>query len=286
MVGHQGGREEGCAMTDEQKNIVIIADSTGATAKRLMDAVLSQYAQAGLLYSLTATHQQVRDKATIDRILKDIPDDTLVLYSIVSEKLSKYLRGKLKEREILHLDVLEPMLKVMSKFLGVHPDYRPGILQIISDRYYKKIDAIGFTVEHDDGRGQLIEQADVVLLGLSRTCKTPVSMYLACNYGLKVANIPVVHENSSAVSSTCHSGGLSACSCVPKCSPMYARNEPARSPRPGPPGLTCLTTMTAGWSHWNIASVSNCFSRWYSPRLMSLAGQSRKSRWRFSNNWG
>jgi regulator of PEP synthase PpsR (kinase-PPPase family) len=185
-------------MTDEQKNIVIIADSTGATAKRLMDAVLSQYAQAGLLYSLTATHQQVRDKATIDRILKDIPDDTLVLYSIVSEKLSKYLRGKLKEREILHLDVLEPMLKVMSKFLGVHPDYRPGILQIISDRYYKKIDAIGFTVEHDDGRGQLIEQADVVLLGLSRTCKTPVSMYLACNYGLKVANIPVVHEQEMA----------------------------------------------------------------------------------------
>ncbi len=86
------------------------------------------------------------------------------------------------------------MVKVTSKFLGVHPDYQPGLLHVVSDQYYKKVDAIGYTVEHDDGRGAKIEEADIVLLGLSRTCKTPISMYLACNYGYKVANIPVVRD--------------------------------------------------------------------------------------------
>ena len=84
------------------------------------------------------------------------------------------------------------MLSTLSKFLGVHPDYKPGLLQIIDDKYYRRVDAIGFTVEHDDGQGHLVNQADIVLLGLSRTCKTPISMYLACNFGMKVANIPVV----------------------------------------------------------------------------------------------
>jgi hypothetical protein len=97
--------------------------------------------------------------------------------------------------EILHLNILRPMLITMSKFLGVRPDYRPGILHVVDHRYYKKVDAIGFTVEHDDGGGSMIEKADIILLGLSRTCKTPISMYMACNFGVKVANIPIVKDD-------------------------------------------------------------------------------------------
>lgn len=110
--------------------------------------------------------------------------------------MSQYFHAQLTERWILHLNVLEPMLSTMSKFLGVHPDYRPGLLQIIDDRYYRKVDAIGYTVEHDDGRGSMIDAADVVLVGLSRTCKTPIAMYLACNHGMKVANIPIVRSSA------------------------------------------------------------------------------------------
>ncbi len=178
----------------EEHNIVIVSDGSGRTARRLMDAVLVQYSQTDLHFSLVQTYQQVRSKKMLSKILREIDNEYLVLFSIISRELNEYFHRQLLERSILHLNVLEPMLNTLSKFLGVHPDYQPGLLHVIDDRYYKKVDAIGYTVEHDDGRGQLIEEADVVLLGLSRTCKTPISMYLACNHGLKVANIPVVRD--------------------------------------------------------------------------------------------
>ncbi|MEW6411728.1 MAG: pyruvate, water dikinase regulatory protein [Candidatus Zixiibacteriota bacterium] len=180
----------------ETKKIVVVSDGTGKTAERLMDAVLAQYSDNEVEHSLVHTYQQVRDKQTLDKIIQEIDSDYLVIFSIISEELSRYFHEVLAERWILHLNVLEPMLNTMSKFLGVHPDYRPGLLQKIDDKYYRKVDAIGYTVEHDDGRGALISDADVVLVGLSRTCKTPIAMYLACNHGMKVANIPIVRDAS------------------------------------------------------------------------------------------
>ncbi|MBD3403384.1 pyruvate, phosphate dikinase/phosphoenolpyruvate synthase regulator [candidate division GN15 bacterium] len=179
---------------DDTKNIVIISDGTGRTAKRLMDAVLVQYQRKHVDFNLVDIYTEVRDRATVDRILDEIQNDYLVIFSIISQRCSQYLQAQLRERSILHLNVLEPMITTMSKFLGVHPDFEPGILQIIDDRYYSKIDAISYTVEHDDGRGMSVADADVVLLGLSRTCKTPISMYLSCNHGLRVANIPIVPD--------------------------------------------------------------------------------------------
>ncbi len=180
----------------DYKNIVILSDGTGQTAKRLMDAVLAQYEHEDVEYSLEKTYQNVRDRKSIDDILKEIDNDYLVVFSIISDDLSNYIHEKLHDLDILHLNVLKPMINTMSKFLGVHPDYQPGILHIIDDRYYKKVDAIGYTVEHDDGRGALIEEADIVLIGPSRTCKTPISMYIACNHGMKVANIPIISDSS------------------------------------------------------------------------------------------
>lgn len=179
-------------MADEVKKIIIVSDGTGKTAHRLMDAVLAQYSPDEVDFTVERVYQQVRDTAMLDKIVEEVDDEYLVIFSIISEELSKYFKDRLADKFVFHLDVLEPMLTTMSKFLGVHPDYRPGILQIIDDRYYKKVDAIGYAVEHDDGRGSLVENADIVLLGLSRTCKTPISMYLACNFGVKVANIPIV----------------------------------------------------------------------------------------------
>ncbi|MEA2030516.1 MAG: pyruvate, phosphate dikinase/phosphoenolpyruvate synthase regulator [candidate division Zixibacteria bacterium] len=173
------------------KKIVIISDGTGRTAKRLMDAVLSQYARKNIEYTLVNTYQEVRRTEQCDEILKQIDDKFLIVFSIISKDLAQYLHERLSERNILHLNVLRPVVETMTKFLGMHPDFEPGILQKIDDRYYKKIDAIGYTVEHDDGRGMLIEEADIVILGPSRTCKTPICMYLACNHGIRAANIPV-----------------------------------------------------------------------------------------------
>ena len=179
---------------NEVKKIVIVSDGTGGTAKRLMDAVLVQYEQADVEYLLEKTYQQIRTIKDVDRVLGEIGEEHLVLFTLISKKHADYLHEHLTTRRILHLHILQPMVNKVSKFLGVHPDYRPGILQIVDDLYYRKVDAIGFTVGHDDGRGSQIDQADAILLGLSRSCKTPVSVYLACNYGLRVANIPVVRD--------------------------------------------------------------------------------------------
>jgi len=178
-------------MNEEVKQIVIVSDGTGKTARRLMDAVLAQYSDH-VLFSVVDTFKEVRTKEQVDTILKRIDDRFLVIFSIISDDLRNYFHDLLEEGSILHLNVLEPMLETMSKFLGVHPEYKPGLLQIIDDRYYRRIDAIGYTVEHDDGRGYRTEEAELVLVGLSRTCKTPISMYITCNYGLKVVNIPIV----------------------------------------------------------------------------------------------
>jgi regulator of PEP synthase PpsR (kinase-PPPase family) len=186
-----GGQKAGQQMEDEVKKIVIVSDGTGKTARRLMDAILAQYSDH-VLFSVVDTFQQVRTKERVDGILKRIDDRYLVIFSIISDDLRNYFHNLLEEAGILHLNVLEPMLETMSKFLGVHPEYKPGLLQIIDDRYYRRIDAIGYTVEHDDGRGYRTEEAELVLVGLSRSCKTPISMYIACNFGMKVVNIPIV----------------------------------------------------------------------------------------------
>lgn len=210
---------------DDAKRIFIIADGTGRTAKRLMDAVLAQYSQTKLNIRLEKIFQEVRTERRARRILDELDSDDLVIYSVISDDLREMLRKSLHERRILSLDVLEPMLKTMTKFLGFHPEYRPGLLKrrddknyrelepilksmteflgshpeyrpgllrIIDDEYYDKVDSIGFAVEHDDGRGYQLPRADVILLGLSRSCKTPISMYLACNHGIKAANIPII----------------------------------------------------------------------------------------------
>ncbi len=174
------------------KRIVIISDGTGKTAQRLLDAILVQYTEQKIKYTIANTFSEVRSQEQIDEIMKKIRKGYLVIFTIISRDLSQHLQNKLKKRGIAHLNVLKPMINTMSKFLGVHPEYRPGLLQIIDDNYYRKIDAIGYTVEHDDGQGHRHGDADLILLGLSRTCKTPLSMYLSCNFGLKVANIPIV----------------------------------------------------------------------------------------------
>ena len=100
----------------DYKKIVLLSDGTGQTAKRLMDAVLAQYDHEDVEYSLEDTFQNVRDKISFDNILDNINDDYLVIFSIISENLSKYIHNKLHDRNILHLNVLQPMITTMSKF--------------------------------------------------------------------------------------------------------------------------------------------------------------------------
>jgi [pyruvate, water dikinase]-phosphate phosphotransferase / [pyruvate, water dikinase] kinase len=186
------GAGHGAKRKTDMKKVIIVSDGTGKTAKRLLDAVLSQYSHQPIDLRLENTFQQVRDQKRLQKILDNLDRDGLVIFSIVSDDLREYMHTFLHKYGILHINVLEPMLKAMAEFLGFRPEYKPGLLQIIDDSYYRKVDSIGFAVEHDDGRGFKLENADVILLGPSRTCKTPISMYLACNHGVKAANIPII----------------------------------------------------------------------------------------------
>ncbi len=180
---------------EDVKKIIVVSDGTGRTAKRLMDAVLSQYVGHESKFRLEGIHSSVRTIRELDAIVDCASgEECLIVFSIVQRDLRKHIHVRLHEAGILHINVLAPMLETMEKFLGFHPDYRPGLLQLVDDKYYKKVDAIGYTVEHDDGLGHQIEEADLIIVGPSRTCKTPISMYLACNHGMKVANIPVVPD--------------------------------------------------------------------------------------------
>jgi regulator of PEP synthase PpsR (kinase-PPPase family) len=177
----------------DTKKIVIISGGTGETALRLMHAILAHYPEADIDYALEKTHRYVRSTEQLEKILSEIPDDRLVLFSIITEELRNHLQDALKSRTLRYLNILEPMRQTMQDFLQFNPNYESGILQKKYGRY-KKMDAITFTVRHDDGMGTRIEEAELVLVGPSRTCKTPISMYVATNYGLKVANIPVVPD--------------------------------------------------------------------------------------------
>ena len=180
----------------EVKKIIIISDGTGETARRLMDSIGAHYLSSGIPFVLEEIHQRVRTIKQVDKIMKKITKEHLVLFSLVKDNVREYLHGLLESKVIIHMDVLKPMRETLFKFLGHMPkDYKPGLLQIIDDKYYRKVDAIGYTVKHDDGQGHQINEAELVLVGPSRTCKTPLSMYITSNFGLRVANIPIVPTN-------------------------------------------------------------------------------------------
>jgi [pyruvate, water dikinase]-phosphate phosphotransferase / [pyruvate, water dikinase] kinase len=178
------------------KQIVIISDATGSTARRLVDAILVQYKDAGVSYEIAHQYKEVRTHQQIQKIIKTIKANTLVIYTIITKELSDYLHELLVDKDILHLDVLAPMMRTMTKFLGAHPHYQPGLLKVIDEAYFHGIEAIDFARQHDDGCGARLREAELILIGPSRSCKTPLSMFLACNEGLWVANIPIIPDDS------------------------------------------------------------------------------------------
>lgn len=108
-------------MLHSDKEIIVISDGTGKTARRLLDAVLSQYKESGIAFRIAATYSSVITRKRVDEIIASIDTEQLVVFSIISDDLGTYLHESLAERGILHLNVLRPMIKTLSKFLGCTP---------------------------------------------------------------------------------------------------------------------------------------------------------------------
>lgn len=180
----------------EEKNkkliVYVVSDSIGETAEFVVKAVSSQF---------NSGHVDIRrvpfvnDVETIHEVLEEASlGKAMIAYTLVLPELRRVIREESKKLNIIAVDVMGPMMDAFSKLIGVDPHMEPGLIRRLDEEYFRRVAAIEFAVKYDDGkdpRGILL--ADVVLIGVSRTSKTPLSMYLA-NKHLKVANLPLVPE--------------------------------------------------------------------------------------------
>jgi [pyruvate, water dikinase]-phosphate phosphotransferase / [pyruvate, water dikinase] kinase len=170
----------------------LVSDSTGETLITVARAASAQYSSASPVEHI---YPAVRTGKQLDRVLEEIAEAPgLVLYTLLDQALIGRLEGKCRDLGLPCLSVLGPVLHLFETYLGAESTYRVGAQHILNAEYFKRIDALNYTMMHDDGQhcgAEEIEQADVVLVGVSRTSKTPTSIYLA-NRGVKTANIPLV----------------------------------------------------------------------------------------------
>ena len=175
--------------------IYLISDSTGETLDRIFLALKAQFKYFDYQtnhFSFTRTENQI--KKILEKTGKG--KKVIILYTIVDDKLSDFLVNESKNKNIPCFGVLGDLIQSFSKILNQDALHVPSRQHIMNDDYYKKIDAIQFTMNHDDGNSlQDIQKSDIILLGVSRTSKTPTSIYLA-NKGYKVSNIPLVNKDS------------------------------------------------------------------------------------------
>ena len=175
--------------------IYLISDSTGETLDRIFLALKAQFKDFNYEtnhFSFTRTENQV--KKIFEKINKK--KKIIILYTIVDDKLSEFLVSESKKKSVPCFGVLGDLIQSFSKILNQNALHVPSRQHIMNDDYYRKIDAIQFTMNHDDGNSlEDIQKSDIILLGVSRTSKTPTSIYLA-NKGYKVSNIPIINKDS------------------------------------------------------------------------------------------
>lgn len=168
----------------------LVSDSTGETLITVARAVVAQYEG---IAAIEHVYPLVRSPTQLDRVLSEIEAAPgIVLYTLVERDLSERLEEVCRNSGSPYLSVLEPVHTLLQSYLGAASTARPGAQHMLNAEYFKRIDAMNFTLLHDDGHlPQDMDDADVILVGVSRTSKTPTAIYLA-HRGMKTANIPLV----------------------------------------------------------------------------------------------
>ena len=175
--------------------IYLISDATGETLDRIFTAIKAQFKNINYkihTYSFTRTANQIL------KILENAEKNknAIILYSIVDSNLAKYLAKTSDEKKIPCFGILGDLILSFSKLLNQKASHQPSGQYALDEEYYEKIEAIQFTMNHDDGNLiKEIKKSDIILLGVSRTSKTPTSIFLA-NKGFKTSNIPLVNDKS------------------------------------------------------------------------------------------
>jgi [pyruvate, water dikinase]-phosphate phosphotransferase / [pyruvate, water dikinase] kinase len=176
------------------KKVFVISDGTGETAMGMLKAALVQYENLDIKLS---RFKNVRNINQIEKILDQAKNENgFVVYTLVSKSVRKEIKEKSRLMNVPTVDLLGGLLESLDLFFETSSSSDPeaGLLRTVDDKYFKRIEAIEYTVRHDDGKTtQQLDEADIVLVGISRTSKTPLSIFLS-HKGWKVANIPLVPE--------------------------------------------------------------------------------------------
>ncbi|MFK3937642.1 pyruvate, water dikinase regulatory protein [Alkalihalobacillus sp. NPDC078783] len=172
--------------------VYVVSDSVGETAELVVKAAVSQFSGSGVELRRIP---YVEDKGTIEEVICLAAEaKALIAFTLVVPDMKDYLLQRAKEEQVETVDIIGPMLQKVSELTNEKPRYEPGVIYRLDEDYFRKVEAIEFAVKYDDGRDPRgIIRADVVLIGVSRTSKTPLSQYLA-HKRLKVANVPLVPE--------------------------------------------------------------------------------------------
>ena len=169
----------------------LVSDATGETLLTVARAAAAQYVNVSPVEHI---HPLVRSRKQLDRILDELDDAPgIVLYTLLDRELADPLEEKCRALGLPFLSILDPVLQLFQSYLGGEKStHKIGAQHLLNAEYFKRIDALNYTMLHDDGQHtDDLEQADIVLVGVSRTSKTPTSIYLA-NRGVKTANVPLV----------------------------------------------------------------------------------------------
>jgi regulator of PEP synthase PpsR (kinase-PPPase family) len=168
----------------------LVSDATGETLITVARAAAAQYANVSPVEHL---YPMVRSMKQLDHVLAEIAESPgLVLYTLLEEDLIQALEAKCRDLALPCMSVLGPILRLFESYLRAETIHRAGAQHVLNAEYFQRIDALNFSMMHDDGQHpEGLEDADVVLVGVSRTSKTPTSIYLA-NRGIKTGNVPLV----------------------------------------------------------------------------------------------
>lgn len=168
----------------------LISDATGETLLAAGRAASAQYKDARAIEHI---YPLIRTEKQLTKVFEDIEEEPgIVLYTVVDQQLAQIIDHRCQLMGLPYVSVLEPVLGVFQAYLGAPAGRRVGAQHQLDADYFRRIDALNFTMEHDDGQLPTnIDEADIILIGISRTSKTPTSIYLA-NRGIKTANIPIV----------------------------------------------------------------------------------------------
>ncbi|HLR73542.1 MAG TPA: pyruvate, water dikinase regulatory protein [Pseudogracilibacillus sp.] len=184
--------KEGEVMPNKQPLVFVLSDSVGDTAELVIKAGLSQFTNGN--YDIHRV-PYVDDKTIIDETLDLVKEkEALLAFTLVDPELRDYMNQRSEQLDVEVIDIMGPMMDLMERKFKNEPRLEPGLVYKLDKDYFKRIEAIEFAVRYDDGRDPRgISRADIVLIGVSRTSKTPLSQYLA-HQRYKVANIPLVPE--------------------------------------------------------------------------------------------